>query len=66
MGINNNTLVKDNHELGEYHVKLSVKNVVDDFCWGLVIIYCDAQPNGKPTFLVELLHLLKKTPIDLY
>lgn len=32
VGINNNTLVKDNHELGEYYVKLNVKNVVDDFC----------------------------------
>ena len=48
-------------EFGDYFVKLNVRNVVDGFCWGLLIVFGDAQPVGKPKFFVDLVHLLKNS-----
>ena len=61
VGINSATLIKEKKEQGEYFVKITVRNIGDGFCWDLVVVYGDAQPRGKPKFLVELVHIFKNS-----
>lgn len=42
VGTNNATMVKEEVELGEYFVRVKVRNVSDGFCWELVVVYGDA------------------------
>jgi hypothetical protein len=36
-------------------------NKIDGFTWNLVVVYRDAQQDGKAPFLVELVHIIHKT-----
>ena len=61
VGINSATFIKEKAEQGQYFVKIKVRNIRDGFCWDLVVVYGDAQPKGKPIFLVELVHIFKNS-----
>jgi hypothetical protein len=47
---------------GEYHIKLTIQNKVDDFIWSLVAVYGAAQDAFKADFLRELVNLAKDNP----
>jgi hypothetical protein len=47
---------------GEYHIKLTIRNKVDNFIWDLVAVYGAAQDAFKADFLCELVNLAKDNP----
>jgi hypothetical protein len=47
---------------GEFHIKLHVRNKVDNFIWNLVAIYGADQEEFKTDFLRELVNLAKDNP----
>jgi hypothetical protein len=47
---------------GEYHIKLTICNKVDNFIWDLVVVYGAAQDAFKADFLRELVNLAKDNP----
>jgi hypothetical protein len=47
---------------GEYHIKLTIRNKVDNFIWDLVAVYGAAQDAFKADFLRELVNLAKDNP----
>jgi hypothetical protein len=44
---------------GDYHIKLHIRNRVDNFTWSLVVVYGAAQKEYKADFLRELVNLAK-------
>jgi hypothetical protein len=46
----------------EYHIKLTIRNKVDNFIWDLVAVYGAAQDAFKADFLRELVNLAKDNP----
>lgn len=44
---------------GDYFIKMNVHGVRDRFIWNLVLVYGDAQPEGKTNFLAELSRVYK-------
>ena len=50
---------------GEYHVKLHIRNKVDNFTWSLVAVYGAAQEEFKVDFLREMVNLAKDNPYRL-
>ena len=60
VGINKNSFDILEKEQGEYFIRTLLSNKKDGFCCYLVIVYGDAQPAGKPKFLVELVHTINK------
>jgi exonuclease III len=38
-----------------------INSKADDFKWNLVIVYGDAQQSCKAKFLIELVHLIRKS-----
>jgi endonuclease/exonuclease/phosphatase family metal-dependent hydrolase len=51
--------------VGEYFVRLLVNTRKENFTWNLVIVYGDAQHDGKAKFLVELIHVIKHSQYPL-
>jgi hypothetical protein len=47
---------------GEFHIKLHIRNKVDNFTWSLVVVYGAAQEEFKAAFLRELVNLAKDNP----
>jgi hypothetical protein len=47
---------------GDYHIKLHIRNRVDNFMWTLVAVYGAAQEEYKADFLRELVNLAKDNP----
>lgn len=47
---------------GEFHIKLHLRNMADDFTWSLVVVYGAAQDEHKAAFLRELVNLAKDNP----
>jgi endonuclease/exonuclease/phosphatase family metal-dependent hydrolase len=47
---------------GDYHIKLHIRNRVDNFIWSLVAVYGAAQDEYKTDFLRELVNLAKDNP----
>jgi hypothetical protein len=44
---------------GEYHIKLTIRSMADDFIWSLVAVYGAAQDAFKAEFLHKLVNLAK-------
>jgi hypothetical protein len=44
---------------GDYHIKLHIRNMADNFTWNLVAVYGTAQDEFKADFLRELVNLAK-------
>jgi hypothetical protein len=44
---------------GDYHIKLHIRNMADNFIWSLVAVYGAAQDESKADFLRELVNLAK-------
>jgi hypothetical protein len=44
---------------GDYHIKLYIRNRVDNFTWNLVAVYGATQEEYKTNFLRELDNLAK-------
>lgn len=51
--------------MGEYFVRLLVNTREENFTWNLVVVYGDAQHDGKAKFLVELVHVIKDSQYPL-
>lgn len=66
LGINTDTFNILEKEMGKYFIRILVHSKAEDFIWNLVIVYGDAQPTGKAEFLVELVHIIKKTQVPLF
>ena len=47
---------------GDFHIKVHIRNKVDNFLWTLVAIHGAAQDECKPAFLRELVNLVKDNP----
>jgi hypothetical protein len=47
---------------GDFHVKLHMRNKLDNFTWSLVAIYGAAQEEFKADFLREMVNLAKDNP----
>jgi hypothetical protein len=47
---------------GDYHIKLLIRNRVDNFTWSLVVVYGTTQDEFKADFLCELVNLAKDNP----
>jgi hypothetical protein len=47
---------------GDYHIKLHIRNRVDNFMWSLVAVYGAAQDEFKADFLCEMVNLAKDNP----
>lgn len=62
MGINLNTFDILGKECGEYYIRVLLGNKSDNFTWNLVVVYGDAQQTGKANFLIELVHVIRKSP----
>lgn len=54
LGVNYTTMYVITQEDGEYYIKMIVQDVKDKFLWDLVVVYGDAQPEGKARFFPEL------------
>ena len=61
VGINQDNLEYIEHEIGMYYIRMLVKDKINDFTWNLIIVYGDAQPNGKAAFLAELARVCHDT-----
>ena len=53
IGVNQHTFLIENVNLGEFHIKLHVKNKCDGFRWVHVAVYGAAQPDRKELFLAK-------------
>jgi hypothetical protein len=47
---------------GKFHVKLHIRNKLDNFHWSLVAVYGAAQGEFKADFLREMVNLAKDNP----
>ena len=47
---------------GDFHIKLHIRNKVDNFIWSLVTMYGPTQEEHKAAFLRELVNLAKDNP----
>jgi hypothetical protein len=47
---------------GDFHVKLHIRNKLDNFTWSLVVVYGAAQEGFKADFLREMVNLAKNNP----
>jgi hypothetical protein len=47
---------------GDFHVKLHIRNKIDNFTWSLVAVYGAAQEEFKANFLREMVNLVKDNP----
>jgi hypothetical protein len=47
---------------GDFHVKLHIRNKLDNFTWSLVAVYGAAQEEFKADFLREMVNLAKDNP----
>jgi hypothetical protein len=47
---------------GDFHVKLHIRNKLDNFIWSLVAVYGAAQEKFKADFLREMVNLEKDNP----
>jgi hypothetical protein len=47
---------------GELHVKLHIRNKVENFIWSLIAVYGATQEEFKADFLQELVNLVKDNP----
>jgi hypothetical protein len=43
----------------DFHVKLHIRNKLDNFTWSLVVVYGAAQEEFKADFLREMVNLAK-------
>ena len=57
MGINKSTLEIIEKQTGDYFIMLLVTNKEDNFSWNMVVLFGDAQNDGKAKFLIELVHI---------
>jgi hypothetical protein len=62
VGIRSDTMEVLASSDGEYHIKLTIRNKVDNFIWDLVAVYGAAQDAFKADFLCELVNLAKDNP----
>lgn len=56
LGVNKVTFDVQESWLGEFIVKMKVKNKDDGFCWALMAVYGAAQPEHKDRFLAEFVN----------
>jgi hypothetical protein len=47
---------------GDFHVKLHIRNKLDNFTWSLIAVYGAAQEKFKADFLHEMVNLAKDNP----
>ena len=48
-------------QFGTYFVNLLITSKFDNFTWRLVVVYGDAQQDGKAKFLIELVHIIRSS-----
>jgi endonuclease/exonuclease/phosphatase family metal-dependent hydrolase len=46
---------------GVYFVRFLIASKIDNFTWNLVVVYGDAQQDGKANFLVELVNVIRSS-----
>jgi endonuclease/exonuclease/phosphatase family metal-dependent hydrolase len=61
VGINKSSCCILQREIGDYFVRILLCNKEDNFFWNLIIVYGDAQQTGKVKFLIELVHVIRKS-----
>jgi hypothetical protein len=61
LGANKETYDVVDKQMGVYYVRFLIASKKDNFTWNLVVVYGDAQQNGKPNFLVELVNVIRRS-----
>jgi hypothetical protein len=46
---------------GVYFVRFLIARKKDSFTWNLVVVYGDAQQDGKANFLIELVNVIRSS-----
>jgi hypothetical protein len=62
LGVRVDTMEVLDRSAGDYHIKLHIRNRVDNFIWSLVAVYGAAQDEFKADFLHEVVNLAKDNP----
>jgi hypothetical protein len=47
--------------MGVYYVRFLVASKKDNFTWNLMVVYGDAQQDGKVSFLIELVNVIRSS-----
>jgi hypothetical protein len=58
LGVNKEAYDVVEKQKGVYFVRFLIASKKDNFTWNLVVVYGDAQQDGKANFLVELANVL--------
>jgi hypothetical protein len=59
LGVNKETYDVVEKQKGVYFVRYLIESKIDNFTWNLVVVYGDAQQDGKANFLVELVNFIR-------
>src|SRR3954467_14750823 len=56
LGVRDETMKILASSVGDFFIKLHIRNKADDFVWSLVVVYGDAQDVYKANFLREVIN----------
>ena len=65
LGVRKDTMDVLTSSDGDFHIKVNIRNKVDNFTWSLVTVYGAAQDKFKPAFLREVVNLAKDNPFPI-
>jgi hypothetical protein len=66
VGVNKETYDVVDKQKGVYFVRFLIASKLDNFTWNLVVVYGDAQQDGKAKFLVELVNVIRSSAYPIW